>query len=77
MTSEPASIVPEVINWLGEGDADAAVKTVDPSLKSNTKKHGDDIDLGLEPEIVEIMDELYALIEKSGEFDKGFHRADE
>lgn len=63
---DPERVVTEVLAWLGEGDAQQAVRVVRPELRTAGGETGPpDAELadGIEPGHVGVFDELYALID--------------
>ncbi|MFW5877256.1 MAG: hypothetical protein ACOCXM_11010 [Myxococcota bacterium] len=57
---DPAHIIPEAIEWLGEGDVDAAVAVADPGSRTQKAPDDDRSDAGIEPEIAAVFDAFYA-----------------
>jgi len=54
-----------VFDWLGEGDVEAAIAQVEPSLRTQEEAPGDSrtpVESGLEPEVIEVFDELHRVV---------------
>ena len=72
---DPDTAVRRVFDWLGEGDADAAVAQVDPALRTQdvtaheAKAAGED---DVEPELVEVFDALCEVVRKQEPIEQSF-----
>lgn len=65
---DPSKVIAEVIDWLGHGDANAAVEAVQPELRTQEKPESDSI----EPELATVFDELYAAIDRGDAVSSAF-----
>lgn len=71
----PEETLREVFQWLGKGNVEAAIKEVEPRLRTQDEEAGDEPsidDLDLEPEVVEVFDALYDLVLKRRPLDQAF-----
>jgi len=71
----PDETLHEVFRWLGDGDVEAAIKEVEPMLRTQDQQASDEPgvdELNLEPEVTEVFDALYDLILKQGPLDDAF-----
>lgn len=71
----PEETLREVFQWLGNGNVEAAIKEVEPRLRTQDEEAGDEPsidDLDLEPEVVEVFDALYDLVLKRRPLDQAF-----
>jgi ribonuclease BN (tRNA processing enzyme) len=61
---EPDAAIRRVFNWLGEGDVEAAIRRVEPSLRtqSGLGDAPDEEETDLEPEVIETFDALYEVV---------------
>ncbi|MFW5921256.1 MAG: hypothetical protein ACOCUS_05395 [Polyangiales bacterium] len=69
--AEPETLVREALGWLGRGDADAAVASVDPALRTHVAEELPEVP-GIEPEVAEVFDELYARVRDRAGLDGPF-----
>ncbi len=63
--ADPDKTLNEVFEWLGEGDVDAAVAQVEPSLRTQvTESEGDMVAaaLQIEDDAIEVFDDLYEVV---------------
>lgn len=65
---EPDALLPEVFEWLGGGDVEAARAIVDPGKQS---RGGAPTPADVPPQAAEVFDELYAAIDGGGELSHG------
>jgi hypothetical protein len=72
----PQETLRAVFDWLGEGDADAAIGKVEPGLRTQDHRESRDEVLeeedGLEPEVIEVFDALYDLVLKRAPLEQAF-----
>lgn len=71
----PEETLRSVFRWLGEGDAEAAIKQVDPALRTQGDEFRDDRheeEDSLDPEVVEVFDALYDLVLKQAPLEQVF-----
>jgi len=64
---DPDKTVRDVLHWLGDGDAEAAIQQVEPALRTQDETSNDDPaeeESDIEPEIVETFDALYEVVRK-------------
>jgi len=62
-----------VFEWLGEGDVEAAIKEVQPALRTQNEVSDDETNLDyleLEPEVIEVFDSLYELVREQRPLDQ-------
>jgi hypothetical protein len=69
----PADTLGEVFEWLGDGDVDRAIAQVKPELRTQdpdevAQRAG--ATSGLEPEVVEVFDELYDTVLQMRQIDQ-------
>ena len=69
---EPEVVIPEALRWLGGGDADAAVRAIDPELRTGRVAELQRDDCDLTPEQAALFDELYARIDRRLPLDADF-----
>ena len=72
---DPDTAVRLVFDWIGTGDADAAVAQVEPSLRTQdtaTGEHAVDEESEIEPEVVEVFDQLYDVVREQRPIDQAF-----
>jgi hypothetical protein len=71
----PEETLREVFGWLGDGDVEAALKAVEPTLRTQDEEGGDEPSVdehNLEPEVTEVFDALYDLVLKQRPLDQAF-----
>ena len=71
----PEETLRDVFRWLGDGDVEAAVREVEPALRTQDEEVGDEgsIDeLDLEPDVTEVFDALYDLVLKQQPLEQAF-----
>ena len=63
---DPETLVREALEWLGLGDADAAVASVDPALQTHRASELPEVP-DIEPDVAAVFDDLYACVrDRSG-----------
>ena len=60
LLADPERVVRETLKWLGHGDAKAALAKVKPESRHFDKPASQ----GLEPDVAEVADELYAILDQ-------------
>ncbi|MEZ4318412.1 MAG: hypothetical protein R3F61_12950 [Myxococcota bacterium] len=70
MLRDPQSLIERVFRWLGQGDPKAALTAVEPSLRRTAPV--ETVPDGLEPEHIEVFDELYARIDREQPLEPAF-----
>ncbi len=71
----PKETLRDVFRWLEDGDVEAAIKEVQPTLRTQDQEPEDETSvdaLGLEPEVIEVFDELYGLVLRQSPLDQPF-----
>lgn len=69
------SAVRNVFDWIGSGDVDAAIAQVEPALRTqDTAPHDREADeeSDVEPEVVEVFDQLYEVVREQRPIDQSF-----
>lgn len=71
----PEDTLRDVFRWLGNGNVEAAIREVDPALRTQDDAHDDETsgdELHVESEIVEAFDTLYDLVLRRQPFEQSF-----
>jgi len=71
----PEETLRAVFEWLEEGDAEAAVRKVEPGLRTQDRESQDEVrgeEDSLEPEVIEVFDALYDLVLKQAPLEQAF-----
>ncbi|MGB5193235.1 MAG: hypothetical protein WBN70_09670 [Polyangiales bacterium] len=71
----PDATLRSVFEWLGEGDVEAAIKEVQPALRTQNEVSDDETSLDyleLEPGVIEVFDSLYELVREQRPLDQSF-----
>jgi hypothetical protein len=74
VVESPEKTLGEVFAWLGDGDVRRAIEQVRPQLRTQDPdrcNNAEDAESGLEPEIIEVFDELYETVLCMREIDQG------
>ena len=72
---DPDKTLRDVFRWVGEGDVEAAIATVQPTLRTQAEEardHAEESDAELEPEVIEAFDALYDLVRTQSPIDQPF-----
>ncbi|MFA9469888.1 MAG: hypothetical protein ACERNK_04880 [Deltaproteobacteria bacterium] len=72
---DPDKTLRDVFRWLGEGDVEAAIARVDPALRTQSEEvedHADGSGLELEPEVIEVFDALYEMVQTQAPLQQEF-----
>jgi hypothetical protein len=73
--SAPEPTLRSVFDWLGDGDVEAAIREVQPTLRTQREDRsdeGDMGDLGFDPGVIEVFDALYDLVREQRPLDQAF-----
>ncbi|MEM9730221.1 MAG: hypothetical protein AAF997_16700 [Myxococcota bacterium] len=73
--TDPDTAVRKVFEWIGHGDADAAVAQVEPALRTQDTTPDDretTAEAELEPEVIEVFDRLYDVVRAQRPLDQSF-----
>ena len=73
--SAPEVTLRNVFEWIGDGDVEAAIQEVQPTLRTQDEQSDDDAsvgDLGLEAQVVETFDALYDLVLEQRPLEQAF-----
>lgn len=71
----PEPTLRSVFDWLGDGDVEAAIEEVQPTLRTQREDRRDEDevgDLGLDPQVIEVFDALYDLVREQRPLDQAF-----
>lgn len=71
----PDETLRSVFTWLGNGDVEAAIKEVEPALRTQDKETDDETSIGdvdLEPKVIEAFDALYDRVLRQTPLDQAF-----
>jgi len=71
----PDATLRSVFEWLGEGDVEAAIREVQPALRTQNEVPDDETSLDyleLEPGVIEVFDSLYELVREQRPLDQSF-----
>ncbi len=71
----PDATLRSVFEWLGEGDVEAAIREVQPALRTQNEVSDDETSLDyldLEPGVIEVFDSLYELVREQRPLDQSF-----
>jgi hypothetical protein len=72
---DPDKTLRDVFRWLGEGDVEAAIAGVKPTLRTQSGEvHGqaEESDFELEPEVIEVFDALYEVVRTQAPLEQAF-----
>jgi hypothetical protein len=72
---DPDATVRDVFRWLGDGDVEAAIEQVAPTLRTQNEASGDsasDEESDIEPEVVEVFDALYEVVRSQEPLQQSF-----
>jgi hypothetical protein len=75
VVESPERTLRHVFEWLGEGDVDAAIREVEPALRTQEARSSEPPnpdELALEPEVVEVFDTLYDVVRHRRAIDQAF-----
>jgi hypothetical protein len=64
VAAAPDSTVPQVISWLGAGDAALAAAAVDPAVRTQLATQDRSSPEGVEPEVADALDDIYRRIRR-------------
>lgn len=73
--ADPKSAVRSVFEWIGTGDADAAIAQVEPALQTQEiPSHDREVDeeSDVEPDVVDVFDKLYEVVCEQRSIDQAF-----
>jgi hypothetical protein len=73
VVQSPEETLGEVFDWLGNGDVGPAIAQVRPQLRTQDAERldgTDDAASGLDPEVIEVFDELYETVFRMREIDQ-------
>jgi hypothetical protein len=73
--SAPEVTLRNVFEWIGDGDVEAAIQEVQPTLRTQDEQSDDDAsvgDLGLEAQVIETFDALYDLVLEQRPLEQAF-----
>jgi hypothetical protein len=65
VVGSPEDTLSDVFGWLGDGNVEAAIRGVDPALRTHEDLYDDQTamdELGIESEVVEVFDALYDVV---------------
>ncbi len=71
----PDDTLNDVFRWLGEGDVEAAIREIDPALRTHGDARDDQAsvdEMDIAPEIVEVFDALYDLVLRRRPLEQSF-----
>jgi hypothetical protein len=71
----PEKTLHAVFDWLGEGDAKAAIRKVEPRLRTQDRESPPEVrkeEACLQPEVIEVFDALYDLVLKQAPLEQAF-----
>ncbi len=72
---DPDKTLRDVFRWLGDGDVEAAIEQVAPTLRTQNEASGDsasDEESDIEPEVVEVFDALYEVVRSQEPLQQSF-----
>jgi len=72
---DPDKTLRDVFRWLGDGDVEAAIRQVEPALRTQNDTSDDtasDEESDIEPEIVEVFDALYDVVRSQEPLQQSF-----
>jgi hypothetical protein len=73
--ADPDKTLSEVFGWLGEGDVEAAVAHVEPTLRTQRVGSEDDTDIEaveIEDSVIKVFDELYEAVREKQPLQQSF-----
>ncbi|MGB5268038.1 MAG: hypothetical protein WBN30_15705 [Polyangiales bacterium] len=71
----PEETLHAIFHWLGEGDAKAAIRKVEPRLRTQDRESPPEVreeEDSLQPEVIEVFDALYDLVLKQAPLEQAF-----
>ena len=72
---DPDKTLRDVFRWVGEGDVEAAIASVEPRLRTQSGEGSDqaeELDVVLEPEVTEVFDALYEVVRTQSPLEQPF-----
>lgn len=62
LLDDPRTVLERTFAWLGHGNIEAALRAVKPERRTQREDDSSEVDEGLEPEVIEVFDRLYATV---------------